>query len=352
MRRLLATATVGCCVLVSACGSGSDSNAKDSHQAQVKAVSETDSSRTAGQTVLSGPPVYPLTGQPAPSRAAAAKPSLAVKIDNVSGAWPQAGVNSADIVFDILVEGGLTRLMAVYQSQPAPLIGPIRSARPVDAYLLRLFHGGYFAFSGASKHEMKPVRNHSHAVLLYADVDAAPFYRRSDHISPDNLFSSSSALTAAFQHMAPHEAAAPRVFGYARKAPHGLATRQATVPFPSATAGWTWDGHQYLRSQDGHPDLLIPGDQISSTNVVIMSTKVVGTGIFETNGAEDPLPVTVGSGRCWLLRNGVRVNGTWHRSAVNHRLHLLDSKGHPLLLAPGRTWVELMPSTQTPTFHG
>ena len=100
------------------------------------------------------------------------------------------------------------------------------------------------------------------------------------------------------------------------------------------------------------PDMLIPGDQISSTNVVIMSTKVVGTGIFETNGAEDPLPVTVGSGRCWLLRDGVRVNGTWHRSAVNHRLHLLDSKGHPLLLAPGRTWVELMPATQTPTFHG
>jgi hypothetical protein len=352
MRRLLATATVGCCVLVSACGSGGDSHANDSHQAQVKAVSETDSSRTAGQTVLSGPPVYPLTGQPAPSRAAASKPSLAVKIDNVSGAWPQAGVNSADIVFDILVEGGLTRLMAVYQSQPAPLIGPIRSARPVDAYLLRLFHGGYFAFSGASKHEMKPVRNHSHAVLLYADVNAGPFYRRSDHISPDNLFSSSSALTAAFQRMAPHEAAAPRVFGYARQAPHGVKTRQAVIPFPSATAGWTWDGHQYLRSQDGHPDMLIPGDQINSTNVVIMSTKVVGTGIFETDGAEDPLPVTVGSGRCWLLRNGVRVPGTWKRSAVNHRLHLLDSKGHPLLLAPGRTWVELMPSTQKPTFHG
>jgi hypothetical protein len=352
MRRLLATATVGCCVLVSACGSGGDSSAKDNNQAQVKAVSETDSSRTAGQTVLSGPPVYPLTGQRAPSRSAASQPSLAVKIDNVYGAWPQAGVNSADIVFDILVEGGLTRLMAVYQSQPAPVIGPIRSARPVDAYLLRLFNGGYFAFSGASKHEMKPVRNHSHAALLYADVNSAPFYRRSDHISPDNLFSSTSALTAALRQMAPNEAAAPRVFGYARRAPHGIATRQAVVPYPAATAGWTWDGHQYLRSQDGHPDMLIPGDQINSANVVIMSVKVVGTGIFETNGAEDPLPVTVGSGRCWLLRDGVRVNGTWHRSAVSHRLHLLDSAGKPLLLTPGRTWVELMPSTQKPTFRG
>jgi hypothetical protein len=352
MRRLLATATVACCLVVSACGSGADSHANGSHQAEVKGVSATDTSRTAGQTVLSGPPVYPLTGLPAPSRAAASKPSLAVKIDNVSGAWPQAGVNSADIVFDILVEGGLTRLMAVYQSHPASLIGPIRSARPVDADLLRLFNGGYFAFSGASRHEMKPVRNHSHAVLLYADSDSTPFYRRSDHVSPDNLFSSSQALNAALHRMAPDKAGPPRVFGYSHQTPRGIPTRQATVPYPAATAGWTWDGHEYLRSQDGHPDMLIPGDRISTSNVVVMSVKIVGTGIFETNGDEDPLPVTVGSGKCWVLRDAVRVNCTWHRSTTNHRLHLLDSRGQPIALAPGRTWVELMPSTQTPRFHG
>jgi hypothetical protein len=352
MRRLLATATVGCCLLVSACGSGGNSSANDSHQAQVKDVGPADSSRTAGQTVLSGPPVYPLTGQPAPSRSATEQPSLAVKIDNVSGAWPQAGLNSADIVFDILVEGGLTRLMAVYQSQPASLVGPIRSARPVDAYLLRLFGGGYFAFSGASRHEMKPVRNHSHAVLLYDDVNPAPFYRRSDHLSPDNLFSSTAALRAALHTMAPNEAGPPRVFGYSHHAPRGVPTHQAVVPYPSASAGWSWDGHEYLRTQDGHPDTLIPGDRVSTTNVVIMSVKIVGTGIFETNGAQDPLPVTVGSGRCWVLRDGVRIDGTWRRSAVTHRLHLVDSQGHPILLAPGRTWVELMPADQTPTFHG
>jgi hypothetical protein len=346
----LATVAVGC-LLVSACGSGGDDSSNGSHQAQVKGPLAVDSSRTAGTTVLNGPPRYPLTGRAAPSRQAAANPSLAVKIDNVSGAWPQAGVNSADIVFDILVEGGLTRLMAVYQSHTASTIGPIRSARPVDADLLRLFGGGYFAFSGASKHEMKPVRNHSHAQLLYADDNSAPFYRRSDHVSPDNLFSSTHALREPLQRMAPNEAAPPRVFGYSRNAPSGVRTREAGVHFPAADAGWTWNGHTYLRSQDGHPDMLISGDRISTTNVVVMSVRIVGTGIFETNGDEDPLPVTTGSGKCWVLRDGVRINGTWHRGGVPHRLHLLGPGGHPILLSPGRTWVELMPSTSTPSFH-
>ncbi|HXR42012.1 MAG TPA: DUF3048 domain-containing protein, partial [Acidothermaceae bacterium] len=73
-----------------------------------------------------------------------------MKIDNVLGAWPQSGLNQADIVFDLPVEAGLTRLMAVFHSNDVPLIGPVRSARPVDADLLRLFGRAYFAFSGGS----------------------------------------------------------------------------------------------------------------------------------------------------------------------------------------------------------
>ncbi|MGH3471055.1 MAG: DUF3048 domain-containing protein [Nocardioidaceae bacterium] len=287
---------------------------------------------------------------PAPSSSATRRPSLAVKIDNVDGAWPQVGLNQADIVFDVLVEGGLTRLMAVYQSHGAPLVGPIRSARPVDAYLLRLFHGGYFAFSGASPGELRPVVGFSHAVLVYDDHNPAPFNRRTDHPAPHNLFSSTRRLYSVFHQIAPHRPRSPAVFTYSTRAPAGTPTRQAQVPFPAATAGWTWRGHHYLRSQDGHPDLLMGGQQVNATNVVIMSVRVVGTGVFETNGAEDPLPVTVGSGRCWVLRNGVRVSCRWRRGSVASPLRLLDSHQHQIPLEPGRTWVELIPQPETPTF--
>lgn len=279
------------------------------------------------------------------------RPSLAVKIDNVSGAFPQAGLNQADIVFDILVEGGLTRLMAVYQSQQSDSIGPIRSARPVDAYLLRLFNGGYFAFSGASRPEMRPVRNRSHAALLYNDANSAPFYRRSDHVAPDDLFSSTPALSSEFRRLKPDMVGPPHVFQYAKSVPPGISTRGVTVPFPAATVGWEWNGHEYVRTQDGQPDVLVGGQRVSTSNVVVLSVRIVGTGIFETNGAEDPLPVTVGAGPCWVLRNGVRMQCRWQRKDAAHRLHLFGAHHQPITLAPGRTWVELMPSTETPRFN-
>src|SRR5579863_8827675 len=81
---------------------------------------------SAPPPVLSG--IDPLTGLPPTSPAAEKRPALAVKVDNVQGAWPQAGLNQADIVYDLPVEGGLTRLLAIFHSADVPVIGPIRSA--------------------------------------------------------------------------------------------------------------------------------------------------------------------------------------------------------------------------------
>jgi hypothetical protein len=150
---------------------------------------------------------------------------------------------------------------------------------------------------------------------------------------------------------APQEPFPPTVFDHAPKVPAGEPTRWVRVPYPAATAGWTWNGHSYLRTQDGHPDVLIGGQRVRTTNVVVMSVRVVGTGIFETNGAEDPLPVVVGSGRCWVMRNGVRVRGTWRHTRRGASMHLVNAQGQTMTLAPGTTWVELMPRSQIPTFH-
>jgi hypothetical protein len=346
MKRGLVVVTVAVtgCLLASSCSGTVE-------RRMARGVSADESTRlSAGSTGSAR--IFPLTGRLAPNVGAARRPSLAVKVDNVYGAWPQAGLNRADIVFDLLVEGGLTRLMAVYQSHRAPVVGPIRSARPVDAYLLRLFHGGYFAFSGASPGEMRPVRAFSHAVLSDDVTDPEAYYRRADHPAPDNLFSSTQRLYSALHRRAPDERPAPPVFDRAAKAPAGVRTRTVRVPYPAATAGWTWNGRSYLRTQDGHPDVLIGGERVRTTNVVIMAVRVVGTGIFETNGAEDPLPVVVGSGRCWVLRDGVRVPGTWRHPRRGTPMHLTDMHGHPIALAPGTTWVEVMPRSETPAFHG
>jgi len=79
-----------------------------------------------------GPPVCPLTGTTAPGGKVPARPALAFKVDNYPNARPWSGIDKADIVFEEPVEGFITRLVAVFQCQQAPLVGPIRSARYVD----------------------------------------------------------------------------------------------------------------------------------------------------------------------------------------------------------------------------
>lgn len=344
MRPRLLLGLLGCLTLLAACGGTATPSAHHSSPAPVSSAPSTTGSTPITRLT------YPLTGLPAPTTAAVRRTSLAVKIDNVQGAWPQSGLNDADIVIDMQAEGGLTRLMAVFQSHQAPLVGPIRSARPGDARLLRLFNGGYFAYSGASSAEIAPVFALSHAVTLSDTLHPGPYFRRSDHVAPHNLFSSTARLYAAAHHLDPHKPGPPQVFTYTTSAPSGVPTHGVRVPYPAAVAQWTWDGHQYVRTQDGQPDVLMGGARVSADNVVVMSVRVVGTGIFEDNGSEDPLPVTLGHGRCWVLRNGVRVAGTWSRASLSAPLRLKDSRGQVIPLKPGRTWVELMPSTRTASF--
>src|SRR5262245_9182268 len=132
------------------------------------------------------PPVFPLTGLPT-SAGPAVRPALSVKVDNVTGAFPQAGLNDADIVTEELVEGGQTRLFVTYQSRDADRVGPIRSARPVDADLLSQLGGGVFAYSGAAPGEIAPVEDHSGATLLSMDGGVGAFYRDRSRPAPHNV---------------------------------------------------------------------------------------------------------------------------------------------------------------------
>ena len=291
----------------------------------------------------------PLTGLPASSAAAAARPALGVKIDNVAGAWPQAGLNQADIVFDLPVEGGLTRLLAIFHSQDVGLFGPIRSARPVDADLLHLLGHAYFAFSGGTKSDLGPIADHSNATPMWWDVTPSLFVTRTDHAVPHQVFSSTDRLYAGGQQRTPSKTPPPPIFSYAAAAPAGgKPLTSITAQYDAATAHWTWNGSQYVRDQSGHPDMLLDGAQVSATNVIVMSVPLQSTGARDSHGTVVPLPVVIGSGKVWVFRNGVSIGGTWSRPSENAPMKLLTSTGQIIALAPGRTWVEVLPNSRLP----
>jgi hypothetical protein len=307
---------------------------------------------TAAPTTTAPPPaVFPLTGLPT-NAGPALRPALSVKVDNVAGSFPQAGLNDADIVTEALVEGGLTRLFVTYQSHDAGRVGPIRSARPVDADLLDQLGGGIFAYSGAAPGEIAPVQDHSHATLLSMDAGVDAFYRDRSRPAPHNVFASTAALYDAGAAAGDHSSAPPQQFQFGPLA-NATPAANANVPMGNrASAAWHWNALSGLfeRDQNGGPDMLDDGSRITADNVLMLSVGIQGTGVFDVTGVEDPLPVVIGEGPCWLLRDGQLVQGKWSRPSTNAPTTYTDTTGAPMLLHPGRTWVELVQNSLQPSF--
>jgi hypothetical protein len=290
---------------------------------------------------------FPLTGQPAHDTLLLDRPALSVKIDNAADALPQSGLNDADVVTEELVEGGLTRLMATFQSRDAKTVGPIRSARPEDPVLLQQFGGGLFAFSGASTAVLADVQANSGAVLLNPVAGDTTWYRAGDRPAPANLFSSTPGLYAQGALSGPPP---PKLFVYGTVPNASTPARSVRVTFSgSATATWTWipSVHAYARAQNGSTDVLDDRSTVSSINVVILSVRVVASGNYDVLHNPTPLELLTGFGPCWVMRDGVVVPGQWQR---NGSLQLIAASGAPIALHPGRTWIELVPQGRSPQF--
>jgi hypothetical protein len=314
--------------------------------------SSPQSAAPASPTTTTAPATFPLTGLASGGAVTAGRPALSVKIDNLDLARPQAGLGTADIVVEQPVEGGLTRLFATWQSRDAGQIGPVRSARPVDALLLRQLGPSLFAFAGASAGVLQTIQRDSGATLI--DPSSAPgaFQRVGGRSAPHNVFSSTAALYAAGRR-ANSKLGPPRAFLTFAPEPSAAArpARIARMSFSPATrASWQWNGSAFVRYQNGTLDRLADGGAISSTNVVVMSVAVRPGANTDVLGHHTPDPVLTGTGRVWVLRDGKVVTGTWRRAAAGKPMQLLGADGKPLPVHPGRTWIELLPTPQQPSF--
>lgn len=309
------------------------------------------------------PKVYvtaPLTGvqyeEGTPQALQLAKPSVACKIDNGSEApRPQSGLNSTDIVFDEMVEGGLTRLVAIWHSAQPDAIGPVRSIRPMDPDIISPF-GGIVCYSGGQwafvkAMEAAPVFNASET----SEQGKGTFSRASDRVAPHNVVVNVQKLANDHPELtgpaAQFEFAADLLGSSVMTADTGgasasmAAVSDFTVKFPSATAKWvvSKDFTKWLRVQDGKPlkDKL-DGEQVSAVNVVVLEVK-------EDRSYKDhkygnvPKAVLIGSGKGQVFIGGAGVPVTWSKDSATSPIKLLSASGQAFKLAPGNTWVELMP---------
>ena len=300
-------------------------------------------------------PVYvtaPLTGvqyeDTTPEALQLKKPSVACKIDNGSEApRPQSGLNSTDIVFDEMVEGGLTRLVAIWHSTQPDGIGPVRSIRPMDPDITSPF-GGIVCFSGGQQVFVNMINQAPVFVASETtEQGKGTFSRSSDRIAPHNVIVNVQKLAS--DH--PELTAPAQQFQYGKDVQTssagaaGAAVTKFEVKFPSASALWTPStvGAKWLRTQDGKPltDKL-DGEQVSATNVVVLSVKIDRSYLDRKYG-HIPKTIMVDTGKAWIFSGGKYVEGTWSKASATSPIVLTDAAGAPVLLAPGNTWVELMP---------
>jgi hypothetical protein len=300
-------------------------------------------------------PVYvtaPLTGRlyedTTPEALQLKKPSVACKIDNGSEApRPQSGLNSTDIVFDEMVEGGLTRLVAIWHSTQPDAIGPVRSIRPMDPDITSPF-GGIVCFSGGQQVFVNMINQAPVFVASETtEQGKGTFSRSSDRIAPHNVIVNVQKLAS--DH--PELTAPAQQFQYGKDvqtSSGGLAGEAVTkfeVKFPQASALWTpsSDGTKWLRTQDGKPLLdKLDGAQVAATNVVVLSVKI-DRSYMDRKYGHIPKTIMVDSGKAWVFSGGKLIEANWAKASAISPIVLTDMAGSPVLLAPGNSWVELMP---------
>lgn len=293
------------------------------------------------------PTQCPLTARKPHGHAVPNRPALAVKIENVPAARPQTGLSWADIVYEEPVEANITRFIAVYQCDDAERIEPVRSGRLTDPDILVQFGRPVFGYAGGVAEVYRKVAAAGLIDVNFNKPNAAAAYHRDPaRLAPHNLYTSTHELYAA----AHTTAGAPSpVFTYSARVPSSARPVNGIhVPFSSySDVIWKWSAStgRWLRFHGAYPHTLSDGTQVSATNVVVQVVRVFNTDIHDVNGVVSPEVVATGSGPCYVLRNGRLITGTWKRASLHDVTKFYDASGAAIPLMPGKTWVELAPTT-------
>lgn len=363
MRKAAPVAGVlGLALALGACGNGTEEVAAEETVVATDTVTEVDQAPVPGvadteEPVVEeteaateeavNPYVWPLTGMPTDE--VVARPAVGVKIENSTAARPQIGLEFADMVWEEVVEGGISRFIAVYNSDIPDVVAPIRSARSTDAGVVAPL-GGLLVYSGAQPGFIADINN-AGVQSVIMDSGNAGFARLPDRRAPHNVVGDMEAFLAQArsdrQSPPPSQAHFANDAAQATAAVSGTPANQISVRMSNVqTTNWTWDEAtgRYLRSDFETPSVSNTGERHSAANVIAVSVQQVDTGTVDAAGNPVPEAVVVGTGPALIATGGRSIEGTWSKESMSAPMRFLDANGNDVDLAPGETWLMLMPS--------
>jgi len=279
---------------------------------------------------------------------------IAVKIDDTREAHPQIGIESADIVYIEQVEGGLTRIAAIF-SNPLTLpelVGPVRSARISDLDIFAQYGHIGFAFSGAQK-LLYPKIAAANLENISADHEPPSIYSRAANrqAPTDEILHLRSLLTKSVD-VEKRKIDLPKnpgwFFGTAPVGSQPIIS--ATFSWPASRYGAKWSTSQkrWLLSYDGAPDLAESGLQLGCENLIIQKVAITPSIYHDKVGGITPFSQTVGSGNAYLLRDGGVTPIFWNRQLPETVTSWSTKDGAVAKFVPGKIWIALV--AQDPLF--
>mgnify|MGYP002640897816 CR=1 FL=1 len=274
-------------------------------------------------------------------------PVVMVKIDNVGRARPHFNTSKADMIFVEQVEGGLTRIAAIYNSSFPTKVGPVRSARISDLEILEQFDSPGFAYSGANK-KLLPVIAKSPLVRFGPGLNGATYSRNSSRKSPHNLMLNLSKTVSKAKGLG-----AVKDIGliFSQTAPEGgKAAKNFKAKWPASSVSGKWTGNGWAISLDNKAQKdAVTGKAITAQTVVIQFVTQTTSGYGDKFGGKTPLVKTVGAGKAIILRDGKRYDGEWSRPAANSgTTYTLNGAQMPFDV--GQVWVLLVPNNKKGTY--
>lgn len=293
------------------------------------------------------PPIYfcPLSGERVQDESLVKRRPLIVKVENSPAARPQSGLAQADVVYEMLTEGGITRFAAIYLCRKAESIGPVRSARFPDTVLVRQYNG-FFGHCGGSWPVRKAISNAGIDDLDEMQYGTQAYWRVSSRRMPHNLYTSTKALWELTNKLKLDGGINYRGFVFKNKSLTTPTILSVNIPFSS----WNKVVYQYDQKTNSlfrfhrtvpHTDAT-SGKQISVKNVVVIFVSIRSTGLRDSAGSTVLDFDLAGKGKALFYIDGREIKGSWEASS-DAPPHFYQENNQVFKFNRGNTWIEVVP---------
>ena len=281
--------------------------------------------------------------------------TIAVVIDNVDAAIPQTGLNKAMVVYEVYVEGGITRLLAVFKGEDIDTIGPVRSARPIFIdYALE--NDSIFVHYGGSPRALDDVTKlkMDNANGIYSPLNV--FWRTNKKKAPHNALTNTERILEWADNQKYRQVSNERtVLNYVVDPVNledGMDATSVNIPYKASKVKYTYNEEigLYERYRSGKlcKDWLT--DEVLTTkNIIITVANNYSTD--EENGYGRQEFENIGIKDGYYITNGKAIKITCEKKTRDGKTVYKDLEGNEIEVNDGNTYIQLVPPSMTVTIE-